>query len=491
MSALTDLLPTIGNPTYFNDRETFDLALAATVEALQAAQALGLVATSTTSISVGTGSKGPFTLVPSTRLLTVGETYRLDDPAVPPTYYMVGECTAASAGSATFNIVLTLGSGAKTAWVIGPALTALLPPNVANGSLVSDGSAQSFLPLLNPVDQSGALSVTTAHRRKLVNVTSAGTMSLPAAATAGAGFLVGFRAVASSGFAIDPNSSETINEAATLSVLPGDLAVCVSTGSAWLAMVDRAAPMGRGGIDGCTVSNDAGDLTNDLAISVGHAMDSTAARLMRLTTALTGKQLDVAWAAGSAAGLRYSSDSLGNGTWVLLLMEHLANNVTDVIAHLHSTTPTLPSGYVYKRELARVLREGGALVPFYQIGDEFYRKVLAPDYSQANQGTAAILVPLSVPLGIEGWALVTIHVDNGTTGQIYGLATSPSQTDSVPAQTLHNFASANGTSARGSDTLWVPFDTSGRIRIRASAWSTSDTIKVHTHGWRLQRGRNA
>jgi len=60
-----------------------------------------------------------------------------------------------------------------------------------------------------------------------------GTLTLPAAAVAGSGWFINLRNSGSGALIVDPNGSETINGASTLSLQPGDSTVAISTGTTW------------------------------------------------------------------------------------------------------------------------------------------------------------------------------------------------------------------------------------------------------------------
>lgn len=85
----------------------------------------GLVTTSVTGATIGTGSKGPFTMA-SAIPYALGSFVTIADSAAPTTNYMVGQVTARSGAALTVNVAAgaATGSGTKTAWDIsisGPA----------------------------------------------------------------------------------------------------------------------------------------------------------------------------------------------------------------------------------------------------------------------------------------------------------------------------------------------------------------------------------
>ena len=77
----------------------------------------------------------------------------------------------------------------------------------------------------------------TSDKGKLIDATSGTwTLTLPAAATAGDGFNVSLRNSGSGAITIDPNLSETIDGAATLSVNAGESLVMYCNGTAWVTV---------------------------------------------------------------------------------------------------------------------------------------------------------------------------------------------------------------------------------------------------------------
>ena len=108
------------------------------------------------------------------------------------------------------------------------------------GLLGTDGTQAAALTAIGAVlngvlTKTAAYTVAAADRGKLIDYTTAGfTLSLLAAATAGAGFVVAVRNSASTGnVTIDPNASEQIDGATTIALAAGESCVCVCTGTAW------------------------------------------------------------------------------------------------------------------------------------------------------------------------------------------------------------------------------------------------------------------
>ena len=83
-------------------------------------------------------------------------------------------------------------------------------------------------------DNSGSLSVSTVYQNGVIRQTGAGTLSLLPAATAGSGFYFIVRKDTASTVTIDPNLSETINGASTLSLVSDAVIIC--NGTAWYTL---------------------------------------------------------------------------------------------------------------------------------------------------------------------------------------------------------------------------------------------------------------
>lgn len=98
-------------------------------------------ATSTTSNSVGTGSKS-FALVESTRrAFGVGSPIRVADAAAPQTNYMDGSITSYNHPAITVNVTSIAGSGTKTSWQFAISAVAGTVPIASGGTGATTASA--------------------------------------------------------------------------------------------------------------------------------------------------------------------------------------------------------------------------------------------------------------------------------------------------------------------------------------------------------------
>jgi hypothetical protein len=110
------------------------------------------------------------------------------------------------------------------------------------GLLGTDGVVATALAALGTLGgalltKTGAYTVTTADRGRVILATSGTwTLSLPAAASAGAGWSAVVANTGTGVVTIDPNGSETVDAAATVALASGRSAVLICTGTAWVSL---------------------------------------------------------------------------------------------------------------------------------------------------------------------------------------------------------------------------------------------------------------
>ena len=242
-----------------------------------------------------------------------------------------------------------------------------------------------------------------------------------------------------------------------------------------------------GAIFGLTISNDTTDATNDIQVTAGQAIDDTEIYTLRLTATLI-KQLDVAWAVGTNAGM-LDTGAIANGTYHIYIIKRSDTGVTDILASTSATAPTMPTSYDFRRRIAAILRESAAIVTFSQVGDEFLRGTPVLDVNTTNPGTAAVLSTLSVPTGIQVGALVTFTIADGTPLGVQGWLSSPDQTDNVPTSSIMTILTTSGTPTHA----WqghIRTNTVRQVRYRLSGSDASMVVRITAQGWLDPRGRN-
>lgn len=259
------------------------------------------------------------------------------------------------------------------------------------------------------------------------------------------------------------------------------------TDAVWAA---PTAGLPRGYIDGCILSNNGSDATNDIDFAAGVCRDST--NTADMTCAAMTKRLDADWAAGTNQGMRYSGAAITDTTYHLYAIIK-ADGTQDWFAYA-GTDPTavLPSGYVAWRMVGSIIRSGGAIVGFVQTGDFFQRK--SPSViSAANPGTSAVLATVGVPSGVKvSWRGAVNWSGGSNNAMLY--VSSPDATDQAPSGTVSPLNNAGSEASAAIDVavqLEIVTNTSSQIRYRSNASGASDTIYIATFAWTHPRGKNA
>lgn len=255
-------------------------------------------------------------------------------------------------------------------------------------------------------------------------------------------------------------------------------------------LVGEILGMMRGHIDGLTLSNDAGDPTNDVAIAAGCAVDTTAVKLLVLAAAIT-KRLDAAWAVGTGNGGLDGTESVGGtpdvSTWyhVWLIMRS-DTGVVDVLFSESATAPTMPTNYDYKRRIGAVRNNAsGDILAFLQTGDRFmFTTVPALDVDATNSTTRANAT-IMVPTGVR---VVAIGNFVQTASDRYTYVSTPDMTDQTPSATATPLFNAGATGAVIGGQIEVLTNTSAQIAFDCS--TTTGSFRWATLGWRDFRGKD-
>lgn len=158
---------------------------------------------------------------------------------------------------------------------------------------------------------------------------------------------------------VDPNSTDTINGAATLFLQQGQRALIFKTAAttfqANITSDALSGPQLQGYSTGLALTTNATDATNDVDIAVGAAAsDVSPYYLMQLTSALV-KRIDASWAVGTNQG-GLDTGAVGNNTYYIWLIQRSDTGVVDVLFSLSATAPTMPTNYDRKRLLGFLTR---------------------------------------------------------------------------------------------------------------------------------------
>lgn len=240
-------------------------------------------------------------------------------------------------------------------------------------------------------------------------------------------------------------------------------------------------------------SNAAGDITNDITLSIGQCVTMIGGRyIASLASALT-KQLDAVWTAGNNAGGRFSGVALANQTYHLFALYNPSTGAVDAGFDSSVVAANRPAGWAARR-VGSIIRASAAIVPFRQYGNYFELGTVAPDIS-VQVPTGGALYGVTVPTGLSvqvrgilspGWA------ESNLTLAIS--AQSPSQTPLIPA--LHPASASfvgmaggrelsNGTSAYATASeLLIMTNTSGQIYLRRTGtYTATSASNWQTLGW--------
>ena len=340
-------------------------------------------------------------------------------------------------------------------------------------------------------------SVSTTNQSGLVKATASGiTITTPDATDVGSPFVFQVLNLSSGDITLDGFSAQTVNSVASITLPSGEGLTIWTDGSNWLAVGRRTGSLGRGYIDGCILSNNGTDATNDIDIAAGACRDSTNA--IDITCAAMTKQLDANWVAGTNQGFRNSAAGIANTTYHIYAVATAAG-VQDYYAHTSATVATVltalqaesgGSAYVYARRIGSIVRASAAILGFTQHGDKFRLKSSNRDINLSSPGTAAVTHAFtSLPLGIVIWSDASVSLLNATTSY-YWLATALDETDVTPAGTAFSYRVDIATAVFGGP-LVVKLNTSAQFRARQSSSGASDNASVTAHGWLDLRGRDA
>ncbi len=450
-----------------------------------------------------------------------------------PTYVSATSFTLVGDQTSTYHegrrLKITDSGGTKYCTITGSAYAVLTTITVAGGALATPTSAVSYS-LISAVNPSIAPEMVN---RKGADVASAATCDIWNVAgdyihlTGSTGPITSFGTAPYAGAekAIVVDSTPTITYNATSMVINGGASVVLAAGDRLIVRADTTAnmivtvtrasgasivtpPFPRGQLSACTLSNNAGDATNDIDFTTGQcrADSGSAVDQFNITCAAMTKQLDAGWAAGTNAGMRNSGVAIANTTYHLYAVAK-ADGTQDYYAHTSLTVSTVLTAlqaetgggsYLYARRIGAILREAGVIVPFVQDGDYFRRKASVLDVNTTNPGTSAVTATLSVPLGINVQAIIDVLIfaanDIDPVVHISDLASNDeaaSQTAAPLGGLAANAISAAGVAAFAAARIIERTNTSAQIRYRASASDAASIVRIATLGWWDRRGRDS
>lgn len=231
-------------------------------------------------------------------------------------------------------------------------------------------------------------------------------------------------------------------------------------------------------ISGLLISNNG---TTSIDTSSGVCTDSTNA--LNIVLAATMTKTQASWTAGTGNG-GLDTGVIANSTWYhFYVIYNATTNATDVIFSTSASTPTMPSGYTYKRLIGSALTDGShnwtAFIA-YEIGNgliEYTWYVPVQAYTVSSSGTSAITATLTgCPTGIKVKWVGSAAIINSVG---YWLLTSLDQADTIPSSSVFTLV-ANSSTPMSSEVVVIT-NTSAQVRHRIS--SSATTITLISKGW--------
>ena len=202
------------------------------------------------------------------------------------------------------------------------------------------------------------------------------------------------------------------------------------------------------------------------------------------------KQIDAAWAEGTALGGLFSG-TVANDTWYHnLLIRKNSDGTIDGGFDTSITGANKPSGWTVMKRLGSVLSDGTAnILGFTHLAEHgiFLWDDPPLDITVADQSTTAVLRTLSVPPGIRVKALVRVRISHASAQRLV-LLRSPDSDDEAPsasaAPLLSLVTGSGGGEVFGDFEVYT--NTSGQIATRADGTATD--LDIVTLGWQEAPG---
>lgn len=246
----------------------------------------------------------------------------------------------------------------------------------------------------------------------------------------------------------------------------------------------------RSHLAGLTLST-AGSSTT-MSVAAGQATDSTNVQMMTLASALA--KTTSAWAVGNAQG-GLDTGAIANSTWYhFYVIQRPDTSVVDILFSLSASAPTMPTNYTLKRRIGSGKTDGsGQWIAFAQDGDYFRWVASVLDVDVTNPGTAAVSRTLSVPTGVNVFAIFNslfISTTDATSENLmYSDLAANDEAVSLSATPLAQ-SQANNTS-NGPGFFTIRTNTSAQIRSRVDGSDGNTKIRIATLGWIDRRGKDS
>jgi hypothetical protein len=183
---------------------------------------------------------------------------------------------------------------------------------------------------------------------------------------------------------------------------------------------------------------------------------------------------------------------LSNNTWYHVhLIKRPDTQVVDVAFSSSANAPLtgdyVPAAYTLSRRIGSMkTNASGQWISFNQQGDEFLWATKIQDANTLAFTGAAQALTLSVPTGVQVWAISAYYLTM-ISGSQYVLVSSFDQADAAPSASLFDFGAVVGIST----TYGTPTRTNTSAQVRVRGAITTSNLFVTTSGWIDRRGKDA
>lgn len=251
-------------------------------------------------------------------------------------------------------------------------------------------------------------------------------------------------------------------------------------------VVNTPQVMARGHIAGLQLSNHT-DASHDVQVTAGEARDASDTVDMVLSSAIV-KQIDAAWAVGSAAGGLDTGAVANTTTYAVWLIKRSDTGVVDVLFSASFSSPTMPTNYDYKRLIGFVRTDGSAnILAFTHTLPDLFVFTTPINQGDDTTITSGALETATLPVPPNSIAWITSRSDD-TAGQFQFHQVQPAYQTGRTVGANHAAIYANTQAAAIQSGVaveqWVPTNGSSQVQYGSDEDSTV-TFKIYTHGCRM------
>ena len=215
-------------------------------------------------------------------------------------------------------------------------------------------------------------------------------------------------------------------------------------------------------------SNNVTTPNTKIDIGAGVARDSTDAFDIQFSSTTVN--------CGTTGANGLDTGSLANSTHYYTFAIAKSDGTSASLASTSSTAPTLPTGYTYFRRIGSFRTDSSAhILAFHHVNDRWYYDTTIRDVNDTAVGTTFLNKTLSVPAvqGVVALYAATWFASSTITAFIMPVF--------LPDTAANGFALNIAATGGGEMQFQTQVDSSGRVKVKSSAAST--TVVIDTAGW--------